>query len=413
MRPPLRVLFFVEGFTDIRFVVGLSEVCDLTLAVPARPWVESGLASRVAEAGLRIAVQQIPGGRLAFQVASLRHLLRVARGFDVILAQEMLRGALSANLAGRLRGVPVVTFTALPPLEYFRCRRERRQIGLAKAAAGGLAIRFLLRANGLMAARCVALGEYLRGVASRYSPRCELGLYYGVDTDLFRPADPAERAALRRRLDLPADRFIVVLSSRISHEKDPETVLRAVAIARERGLDAWVLNLGGGHRDFLALAHGMGLPGAEQWVAARPAVHPMHGLADYYRAADALAQASLAEGLGLAPLEALACGVPVAATAVGGMALTLAGRGRLTPRRDAPAMAEQLLWIAAHPDEARAQALAGREYVVREWSRAKAFAGLRRVLEQVAGRGADSGTGNESPPAASRPPHSGARRVVS
>jgi hypothetical protein len=25
----MRVLFFVEGFTDIRFVVGLSEICEL------------------------------------------------------------------------------------------------------------------------------------------------------------------------------------------------------------------------------------------------------------------------------------------------------------------------------------------------------------------------------------------------
>jgi hypothetical protein len=35
--PELRVLYFVEGFTDIRFVVGLSEICDLTMAVPAGP----------------------------------------------------------------------------------------------------------------------------------------------------------------------------------------------------------------------------------------------------------------------------------------------------------------------------------------------------------------------------------------
>ncbi|HXY69991.1 MAG TPA: glycosyltransferase family 4 protein [Gemmatimonadales bacterium] len=385
MRPRLRVLFFVEGFTDIRFVVGLSEVFDLSLAVAARPFAESGLGDRIAEAGLHVPVHGIPGGRLAFQLASLRHLLALARDFDVILAQENLRGALSANLAGRLRGVPVVTFTALPPLEYFRCRRERGQIGAARALAGELVIRFLLRANGLMAARCVALGEYLRGVASHWCPRCDVGLYYGVDTDLFRPADAAERIALRRRLDLPADRFVVVLSSRISHEKDPETVLRAAAIARSRGLDAWILNLGGGHEAFLALARSMA-PDADAWVAARPAVHPMHGLADYYRAADALAQASLAEGLGLAPLEALACGVPVAATAVGGMALTLEGRGRLSPRRDPEAMAEQLLWIAAHRDEARAQALAGRDYVVHEWNRGKAFADLRSVLERVAGR---------------------------
>jgi len=400
VRPPLRVLFFVEGFTDIRFVVGLSEICDLSLAVPARPYAESGLRERIAEAGLRIAVHEIGGGRLAFQAASLRWLLGAARGFDVILAQEVLRGALSANLAGRLRGVPVVTFTALPSLEYFRCRRERGRIGPLQAAAGSLAIRFLMRANGLMATRCVALGEYLRGVASRYCPRCEVGLYYGVDTDLFRPVDPSARGSLRAKLDLPADRFVVLLSSRISHEKDPETVLRAAAIARSRGLDAVVLNLGGGHLEFRDLARGMALPGVDDWVIARPAVHPMRGLVEYYRAADALAQASLAEGLGLAPLEALACGVPVAATAVGGMALTLAGRGRLSPRGDALAMAEQLLWIAAHPDEARAQALAGREYVVREWSRAKAFGDLRRVLEEVAGTAA--------PPQPSATAHAGA-----
>jgi glycosyltransferase involved in cell wall biosynthesis len=378
------VLFFIEGFTDIRFVVGLSEICELTLAVAARPYAEGGLKARVAESGIRVAVDEIPGGRLAFQLASLRYLTRVARRFDVILAQEALRGALSANLAGALRGVPVVTFTALAPVEYFRCRRERGQIGLATAVAGELAIRTLMRINGVMATRCVALGEYLRGLASRYCSRCVVGLYYGVDTDAFRPADAAERAALRARLELPAERFVVVLSSRISHEKDPETVLRAVAIARARGLDAFVLNLGGGHQEFLALARGMALPDVDAWVSARPAVHPMHGLADYYRAADALAQASLAEGLGLAPLEALACGVPVAATAVGGMAVTLAGRARLTPRRDAEAMAEQLLWIAAHPGEARAQALQGREYVMREWNRAKAFGDLRRVLESVA-----------------------------
>jgi len=383
---PLRVLFFVEGFTDIRFVVGLSEICDLTLAVAARPYREGGLAARVAESGIRIAVDEIPGGRLAFQAASFGYLMRRARDFDVILAQEVLRGALSATVAGALRRVPVVTFTALAPVEYFRCRRERGQIGPLEAVAGELAIRALMRINGLLATRCVALGEYLRALASRYSRRCEVGLYYGVDTDVFRPADAAERALLRRRLDLPAGKFLVVLSSRISHEKDPETVLRAAAIARSRGLDLHVLNLGGGHQDFLALARAMALPDVDAWVAARPAVHPMRGLADYYRAADALAQASLAEGLGLAPLEALACGVPVVATEVGGMALTLAGRGRLTPRRDPEAMAEQLLWIAAHPEEARAQALRGREYVVREWNRAKAFGDLGRVLEAAAGR---------------------------
>ena len=70
-------------------------------------------------------------------------------------------------------------------------------------------------------------------------------------------------------------------------------------------------------------------------MIARPAVHPMQDLADYFRAADAVALASLAEGAGISPLEALACETPVVATAVGGMAVLLRGYASLTPRRDA------------------------------------------------------------------------------
>ena len=41
LAPKPRVLFFVEGNTDIRFIVGLSEICDLTMAVPARAAVSN------------------------------------------------------------------------------------------------------------------------------------------------------------------------------------------------------------------------------------------------------------------------------------------------------------------------------------------------------------------------------------
>ena len=108
----------------------------------------------------------------------------------------------------------------------------------------------------------------------------------------------------------------------------------------------------------------------------------MHELAGYYQASNCLSQASLAEGLGLSPLEALACGVPAVCTAVGGLN-HLKGYARLTPRRDAEAMAHQLLWVAAHRDEARAQALEGRAYVLSEWSREKAFNDLAAVFEKI------------------------------
>ena len=59
---------------------------------------------------------------------------------------------------------------------------------------------------------------------------------------------------LRRRLNLPPDKFLIVLSSRISHEKDPGSRRRAQSPSPvRRGLDAVLLNLGGGYREFLAL----------------------------------------------------------------------------------------------------------------------------------------------------------------
>ena len=382
----MRVLFFVEGFTDIRFIVGLSEICDLTLAVPARAFRESGLDERLRESGARVEVHAIEGGRLAFQWRSLLWLVRHLPAFDVVLAQEMLRGGVNATLAGALRGVPVVTYMGISPIEYFRCRRERRQIGAAAAAAGEAAIRLMMTISGRLATTALVMGPYLATVAAPFSRRVAMGRYYGVDVDLFRPATGAERATLRERLDLPRDAFLIVLSSRISHEKDPETVLQAVAFARARGLNAVLLNLGGGYREFQALAADLGVPDAAEWVLGRPAAHPMKELADYYRAADALIQGSLEEGLGFSPLEALACELPTVASAVGGLAAHLGDVATLTPRRDALAMASAILQAASNPGAARAQARRGREYVVRDWNRARAFAELRQVLADAAGQ---------------------------
>ena len=383
-RRPLRVLFFVEGFTDIRFVVGLSHICDLTMIVPARAYEQSGLRARVDSSRACIRVHEIAGGRLAFQVRSLAYLWRVVPQFDVVLSQEMLRGSLNATIIGRLRRVPVVTTMSMPALEYFQCRRERRRIGAAAALLGQAIIHSLLAINGRLATRCLALGPYLMQIAARTCSRAEQGYYYGVDTRLFRPADAHERAALRQRLELPLKKFLIVLASRISHEKDPETVIEAVAKARANGLDAVLLNLGGGYQQFLDLASAMGIRDASTWVIGRPAVHPMHELADYFRAADLLVQGSLEEGLGLAPLEALACETPVVATNVGGMAAHLGGYAALTPRRDPDAMCRAILVTAALPEAARRQARRGRDYVCREWSRDKAFVDLRRSLMEAA-----------------------------
>lgn len=382
----MNVLYLCEGFTDIRFVVGLSEVCNLTMVTPEWEFRSSGLAQRIAESGARLTIDEIAGDRAAFQVKSLLYLLRRIRTFDVVLAQGMVRGAANAAVAGALMGVPVVTYLAIDPVGYWRCRRERGQIGLVKTIAGETVIRLGMAVSGRLGTVALAMGPFLTDLVAGYSSKPATGYYYGVDTGVFKPVDPAERTALRQQLDLPVGRFVIFFASRISHEKDPETALRATARARRRGLDAVLLNLGGGFEAFLTLAREMGLDNVDDWVIGRPAVHPMKGLHQYFQAADLVIQASLAEGSGISPLEALACGTPVVATEVGGLAAQLKGIAQLTPRRDADAMAESIMWAAANPEAAREQALRGREYVLATWRKDKAFNDLVDVLKEACNR---------------------------
>ena len=118
----------------------------------------------------------------------------------------------------------MVTYESVPAIEYRRCRRERGEIGALKAVAGEAFLRACMTVSGRLARAAVGLGPYLTHLIRRYSARPVPGYYYGVDTTLFKPVDAARRSELRRLHNLPEDRFLVLFPSRISHEKDPETV---------------------------------------------------------------------------------------------------------------------------------------------------------------------------------------------
>ena len=192
---------------------------------------------------------------------------------------------------------------------------------------------------------------------SRYAagPQVRVIPVYGVDPHVFAPS-VVDRTALRRTRGLPVTGAIVFNSSRVAPEKDTRTLIDAFSRLVTEGRDVYLLHRSGGHREFLQAAEAVGVAGR---VIAADAVDPRRELPLDYIAADVCVQASREEGLGFSVLEALACGTPVVATAVGGLDVQDGVTGWTAPPGDAAALADAMRQVIDHPDVARRRTAAG------------------------------------------------------
>jgi glycosyltransferase involved in cell wall biosynthesis len=115
-------------------------------------------------------------------------------------------------------------------------------------------------------------------------------------------------------------------------------------------------------------------------------VDPIQPLA---AALDVLVLPSLSEALGLVLLEAGALGVPVVATAVGGIPEVVEDgvTGILVPPGQPDALADAVTRLLRDPERARAMGEAGRARVEREFTLERTIAGHLAVYESLLGSG--------------------------
>ncbi len=147
--------------------------------------------------------------------------------------------------------------------------------------------------------------EPLRNLLYGWGVTNSVTLNLGVDTHTFRPSPRADD--LRRRLDLPRDRRVLLYVGRLSPEKNITMLLAAFEALHARHPKRYHLVVVGDgplRRVLPATRH---RTGALTW---RAHVQESAKLVEYYHAADLFIHPGVCETFGLVVLEAQACGLP-------------------------------------------------------------------------------------------------------
>jgi glycosyltransferase involved in cell wall biosynthesis len=226
--------------------------------------------------------------------------LRRAR-YDVMLASWAYPDAAGAAWVARLLGIPYVVKVHGSDLNVQAESPLRRpQIRSAlRGAAGVIAV------SQALAQKAVNLGARPDDVDA---------IYNGVDTGLFHRGD---RAAARQRLGLPPEAPIVLYVGNLKATKGCHDLIEAFPVLVDRHHDARLVYVGDGasranledRAASLCCSTAVRFAGAVDHAA----------LADWFRAANVLCLPSHNEGVPNVVLEAMACGIPIVATAVGGI----------------------------------------------------------------------------------------------
>ena len=137
----------------------------------------------------------------------------------------------------------------------------------------------------------------------------------GVDTKAFRPISAEDKAELRKRLDLPDEMTIVLFVGRLEFVKGLDVLLHAWSqLPNHIRLRSLLILVGDGaeQNNLKRMSRALGIQETVIMVGERQIVH------DYYSAADIFVLPSRSEGMPVALMEAMASGLPVIASNVGG-----------------------------------------------------------------------------------------------
>lgn len=315
-------------------------------------------------------------------------LLALRRSFDLIYCPDLRGIGLAALAAGRLLRRPVVLESGAPgvlsgthwnpALVRLGLNPEGRLVRGFRAAVHG----WYLKADALVCGTQEIVSEAL---AAGVDGQRVHHIPSGVDTARFRPPTAPEKRLLRRHEGWPDDQVICVALGRLSVEKGTLDLLeawrrfqpsKARLVLVGPDMAGHPLDAGARARAWVREHH---LDGSVQFYG--PTSDPARVLA----AADVAVFASHYEAACLAALEAMATGLPLVVTRVGGLAEAVVHgvSGLVCPPRDPAALAAALQRLVADPDLRRVLGARAREAAVERFDAVTQYERYRVVFAAV------------------------------
>ena len=189
-------------------------------------------------------------------------------------------------------------------------------------------------------------------------------IYNGIDAGSAPTAEQrtAKRQALRPAVG--ADACVVGTIARLDAVKDLGTLIRAASeVVRRVPIRVVIVGEGTERRALELQASDLGIAEHVTFLGHRDKAR------DWLAACDVYVNSSISEGVSLTILEAMAAGLPVVATCVGGTPEVIdASCGRLVPARDAAALAAAIELLAGDPPLCRNLGAAGQARVATQFT---------------------------------------------
>ncbi|HEY2303167.1 MAG TPA: glycosyltransferase, partial [Acidimicrobiales bacterium] len=337
--------------------------------------VEPGFRVHHVTAGPRrpVVKEALPGLVDEFTAAVGERLAKLAAGghqVDAIHANYWLSGIAGHSLKHEL-GVPLIS--TFHTLDRVKAEASPEELVAAEPARRAQAEAEVIRCSDVVLASCTVEAEQLVELYGADPARIEI-VAPGVDRAFFAPGDYRQA---RRAIGFPADEALLLFVGRIQPLKALDVAVGALGALVHGPLSGGSYCRSGGRshldRAHLAVIGGPSGPHGPEELArvhqliadldlgGRVSFVPPQGhemLSTYYRAADVCVVPSRSESFGLVALEAAACGIPVVASAVGGLG-TLVDDGRtgyLVEGRDPADFAGHIAGVLADPGLAAAMA---------------------------------------------------------